>query len=197
MADDKRGRDKKARDAERRQRERDVETELERSDETEPAVDSLEDVESELEALEFPATGSDVVEAVRERTVETPEKTYTLAEPVPDTTEEPFESPADVRARIRRPTVATAVKRVVEASEALPRAGLARSQRNAYQKTFEELEAIDAVDEDEGIRVVADWIVEQIREKEKLPGSRAVRRRAAKYCRTNGYQIREDQWLGV
>lgn len=59
-------------------------------------------------------------------------------------------------------------------------------QRDAYVKTFAELEAIDADDDDEGIRAIADWIVERIREKETLPGSRDVRREAAKFCRSNG-----------
>jgi len=44
---------------------------------------------------------------------------------------------------------------------------------------------------------MGDWIVEQIREKEKKPGSRAVRREAAKFCRANGYEVRNDEWLGV
>ena len=199
MADDKKGRDKQADDAERRQRERDVATELERGDETEPPVEAAElgDLETELESLAFPAAGSEVVAAVGDREVDSVDGAYTVEELVPDTDEETFDSPSAVRVRLERPTVAAAMKRVVEASETLPNTDLRGSQRDAYEKTFEELEAIDADDDDEGIRVIGDWIVERIRERETLPGSRAVRRRAAEFCRANGYQVRNDEWLGI
>lgn len=199
MADDKEGRDKQAHDEERRQRKRDVAEELERGDETEPPVEAtdLGDLETELESLAFPATGTEIVAAVGDREVDAADGTYTVEELVPDTDEETFDAPAAVRVRVQRPTVAAAMKRVVEASETLPNTDLGGSQRDAYEKTFRELEAIDADDDDEGIQVVRDWIVERIREKEKLPGSRDVRRRAAKFCRTNGYQVRNDEWLGI
>jgi hypothetical protein len=45
--------------------------------------------------------------------------------------------------------------------------------------------------------VIADWIVDQIDERGKLPSSRAVRRQAAKFCRANGYPVSADEWLGV
>jgi|AntDeeMinimDraft_6_1070357.scaffolds.fasta_scaffold06646_3 hypothetical protein len=199
MADNKSGRDKQADDEERRQRERAIETELERGDEPEPPVDEavLDDVESDLESVSFPATGADVVAAIGDREVDAVDESYELAELIPDSDAETFEAPTNVRVRVQRPTVATAMKRVVEATDRLPSADLGRSQRDAYEKTFRELAAIDADDDDEGIRVMGDWIVEQIREKEKLPGSRAVRREAAKFCRANGYEVRNDEWLGV
>ncbi|MBX0293752.1 hypothetical protein [Haloarcula nitratireducens] len=199
MADDKSGRDKQARDAERRQRERDVVAELERGDETEPPVDpaELDDFEAALDAVEFPATGSDVVAAVGDRTLTEGGESYTVEELVPDTDEERFSSTAAVRMRVQRPRIAAAMKRIVEASDSLPNVDLGTSQREAYEKTFRELKAIDEDDEDEGIRVIGDWIVERIHEKEKLPGSRDVRRQAAKFCRKNGYSVRNDEWLGV
>ncbi|QLG27793.1 hypothetical protein HUG10_09620 [Halorarum halophilum] len=199
MADDKRGRDKQAQDAERRQRERDIAAELERGDETEPPTDEaeLDEFETELDSLTFPATGSEVVAAVGDREVESVEGAYTVEELVPDTDEERFDSPAAVRVRVQRPTIAAAMKRIVEASETLRNEELGGSQREAYEKTLRELKAIDADDEDEGIAATTDWIVERIRDKEKLPGSRAVRRQAAKFCRSNGYEVRNDDWLGV
>ncbi|SFS10527.1 hypothetical protein SAMN05216559_3750 [Halomicrobium zhouii] len=199
MADNKSGRDKQADDEERRQRERAIETELERGDEPEPPVDeaNLDDVESDLEAVSFPATGADVVAAIGDREVDATDESYAVAELVPDSDAETFAAPTDVRIRVQRPTIATAMKRVVEATDRLSGADLGRSQRDAYEKTFRELAAIDADDDDEGIRVIRDWIVEQIREKEKLPGSRAVRREAADFCRSNGYEVRDDEWLGV
>jgi len=199
MADDKRGRDKQARDEKRRQQERDALEALERSDETEPPVEEtqLDEFETELDALTFPATGTEIVDTVGDRSIETPDGTETVAALVPDTDEEQFDSPAAVRLRVQRPTIAAAMKRVVEASETLQNTDLGHSQRDAYEKTFRALKAIDADDDDEGIQVVADWIVEQIHEKGALPGSRAVRRKAAKFCRSNGYSIRNDEWLGV
>ena len=199
MPDDKQGRDKQADDADRRQRERAILEELERSDETEPPVEEavLDDVETEMGALDFPATGSEVVAAVGDREVESADGTYTVEELVPESDDVTFDSPTAVRVRVQRPTTAAAMKRVVEASDTLQSANLSRSQREAYEKTFRELKAIDADDDDEGVQVIADWLIERIREKQKLPGSRDVRRQAAKYCRTNGYQVRNDEWLGV
>jgi hypothetical protein len=199
MGDDKSGRDKQAQNANRRQRERAILTELERWDETEPAVDERElgDLESELGELPFPATGAEIVDAVGDREIEEEGVSFTLAELVPETDEEEFDAPETVRVRVQRPTIAAAMKRVVEACATVPQVDLGGSQREAYEKTFRALKAIDADDDDEGIQVIADWIVERIHEKEKLPGSRDVRRQAAKFCREQDYQIRNDEWLGV
>jgi hypothetical protein len=199
MADNKNGRENQAQNDERRQRERAIAEELERTDEPEPPVDpsELAYFETELEAVEFPATAADVVAAVGDREVESTEGTYTVAALLPDATVESFESPAEVRTRVQRPTVAGAMKRVVEAADEHQSASFGASQRDGYERTFRELRAIAADDEDEGIRVIADWIVERIHEKEELPGSRDVRRRAAKFCRSNGYAVRNDEWLGI
>lgn len=96
-----------------------------------------------------------------------------------------------------RLTLAVTTKRILEASESLPNADSRGSQRGAYERTFEELRAIDAVDEDEGVEVIGGWILERIEEKGELPGSHAVRRQAAEYCRANGYEVRDDEGLGV
>ena len=199
MPDDKRGREKQARDADMRQRERAIETELERSGETEPPVDPAElgEFEVALETLEFPATGAEVVAAVGDRAIESDEGTYTIEELVPETDEEAFDSPAEIREQVQRPSVAAAMKPIVEASDPLQDENLGQSQRNAYEKTFRELKAISPEDDDEGVHVISDWIVEQIREKGKLPGSRDVRRRAAEFCRANGYEVGNNDWLGV
>ncbi|MEF8821996.1 MAG: hypothetical protein V5A52_06940 [Halovenus sp.] len=199
MADDRQGRDKQAQDTEKRQRQRYLSEELERRDETEPEIDpaTVDEFEGELDEIEFPVTASELVEEIGGREIETPAERYTVAELLPETDAEIFEEPAEVRVLVQRPTIAAAMKRVIEASETLPNTELGRSQREAYEKTFRELKAIDADDDDEGIRVIADWIIDQIREKEKIPGSRGVRREAAKFCRKNGYSVRNDEWLGV
>ena len=199
MADDKNGREKQARGADRRQRERDVDAELQRGDEPEPPVDAgeLDEFESELEPLEFPATGTEIIATVGDREIDSDDGSYTVEELVPETDEETFDSPEAVRVLVQRPTIAAAMKRVIEASKTLPNTELPWSQRKAYEMTFQELEAIDADDDDEGIQAISDWVVERIRTKEKLPTSRDVRRQAAKFCRANGYQVRNDEWLGV
>jgi hypothetical protein len=199
MADDKRGRTKQAHDVERRQRERDLATELERGDEREPPVDTetLAGLEADLEELPFPATGTEVVAAIGDREIESVAGSYSIGELVPETDAETFDSPAAVRVQVQRPTVAAAMKRVVEASTTLRNTDFSWTQRKAYEKTFQELEGIDATDDDEGIQAIGDWIVEQIRDNEMLPTSRAVRREAAKFCRTNGYEVRNDEWLGI
>lgn len=199
MPDTGEGRDKQAHDREKRQREREILEELERWDETEPPVeaDELEELETDLDALAYPATGEEVVEAAGDREVASAEGTYAVAELVPRTERVTFDSAGAVRARVQRPTVAAAMKRIVEASESLPDRDRLGSQREAYEKTLRELKAIDADDDDEGVEVIADWIVERIRDKGRRPSSRDVRRRAATFCRDNGYEIRNDDWLGV
>lgn len=199
MADDRRGREQQADDADRRQRERDIRTELERGDEPEPPVDpsELATVELALEAVEFPATGADVVAAVGDHELTARERTYTVEELVPAVSVETFDSPTAVRMRVQRPTVASAMKRVVEASATLADPEFPSSQRDGYEQTFRALEAVDADDEDEGIAYVRDWIVDRIEEKGKLPSSRDVRREAATFCRRNDYPVRNDEWLGI
>jgi len=199
MPDSREGRDKQARDSDTRQRERAMLEELERWSETEPTVyeEDLDAVEADLEGLEFPLTGEEVVERVGDQRVETGDGSYAVADLIPETEAVRFETPRVVRVRIKRATVAAAMKRIYEAVETLPNAELRGSQREAYERTLRELQGIDAVDEDEGIEVVADWIVEQIRDREKLPGSRQVRKRGAKFARAQGHEVRNDEWLGV
>lgn len=199
MADDKNGREKQARDADRRQRERDVLAELERWDETEPSIDTedLTELAEPLEELDYPVTGAEIVATVGDLVVDSAAGTYAIEELVPKTDAEVYDSPATVRVRLQRPTVATAMKRIVEASDGVRNVDLGGSQREVYEKTFRKLAAIDADDENEGVRAIADWIVERIREDRSLPGSRDVRREAAAFCRANGYEIWNDEWLGI
>jgi len=199
MPDDKRGREKQARDADRRQRERDILAQLERGEETEPPVPEtgLEALETDLEDVSFPATGADIVRAVGDVALPAEAGSATVDALVPETDTETYESPDDVRLRVQRPTIAGAMKRVVEANAAVSNDRLGDSRRTAYEKTLRALKAIDADDEDEGGRVITDWIVEQTHENEEPPGSRSVRREAAEFCRENGYEVRKDEWLGV
>jgi hypothetical protein len=199
MPDDKRGREKQARDADRRQRERDVLAQLERGEEMEPPVPEtgLESLESELDAIEFPATGAEIVAAVGDVELPAEAGPATVDALVPETDTEAYESPDDVRLRVQRPTIAAAMKRVVEANAEATQGPLGVSQREAYEKTLRALKSIDADDDDEGITVITNWIVERTHENAQPPGSRSVRREAAEFCRENGYEVRNDEWLGV
>ncbi|RLM44817.1 hypothetical protein DVK00_10210 [Haloarcula sp. Atlit-47R] len=199
MADNKNGREAQARNEERRQRERAIAEELERADEPEPPVDSTElaSFETELDTLEFPASAATVVDAVGDYEIKSAEGTHTVADLLPDAAVESFDSPAEVRTRVQRPTVAGAMKRIVKAADRYQSASFGASQRDGYERTFRALQAIDADDDDEGIRAIADWIIEHIHENETLPGSRDVRRRASEFCRSNGYSVRNDDWLGI
>ena len=199
MADKKRGRDKQAHDAERRQQNQEIATELERWDEIEPAVPAAEltEFETELESLSFPATGAEIVAAIGDHEIQSVDGSYSVEALLPETAEEHFDSPSAVRVQVQRPGVAAAMKPVVEASKTLPNEEFSWTQRTAYEKTFRALKAIDPDDEDEGVEAITDWIVEWIHTNERLPSSRAVRREAAKFCRANGYQVRSDEWLGI
>ena len=199
MADDKNGREKQAADEDRRQRERDMEAAQSRGDEAEPPVDdaAVEALEAALEPLTFPATGREIVAAVGDRELESPARVYTVADLIPEADLEAFDTPASVRDRVRRPAVAAAMKRVVEAAADLPNEEFGRSQHEAFERTFTALSDINEVDDEEGVRAIADWVVDRIAEKETVPGSREVRREAEKYCRTHGYEVRDDEWLGV
>lgn len=199
MPDDKRGREKQARDAQNRQRQRDVAEARSRAQEPEPPIESeeLDEIEEALDSVPFPATGRELVETVGSRPIESIDRPLTIGDLLPKSEREAFESSADVRKRLEQPMVAVAMKRILEVSEQLPGDKLKGSQWDAYERTFHELHEIDDVDEDEGIQVISDWLVDRIEAKEKLPGSRDVRREAAKYCRKNGYKVRNDEWLGV
>lgn len=89
------------------------------------------------------------------------------------------------------------MKRIVEASETIQNVEFSRSKREAYERTLRALAAKDEADGDEGIAVVTDWIVERIHETGQMPKSRRVRKRAAKFCRENGYRVRDDEWPGA
>ena len=198
MGDTKSGRDEQADDEEQRQRERELAEALDRGDEPEP-VDpgTLADLEAGLDDLEYPATGTDLVAAVGEYEVTTSDGTYALADLIPDTEAETFDSPAAVSVRVERPTVAAAMTRIIEASRDVSGLELGASQRAAYEKTFRALQAVDTLDDDEGVVAITDWVVDRIEATDDLPGSRAVRRRAAKYARANDYSVSADEWLGI
>lgn len=100
--------------------------------------------------------------------------------------------------RLRDMSIEAAIRRIREAeTEAGLRDDDRAQQHEVYEKTFHALEDVTPHDDDEGITVVTEWIVERIEESGERPDSRAVRRRAAEFCRDNGYEIGDNDWLGA
>jgi hypothetical protein len=196
MADDKQGREDQARAADRRRQERDIAEALERRDETEPPIPDAElaEVEEVLESVEFPAKAADIVEATDGAVIETPVGSYAVAELLP---EDRYRSRAAVRARLQRPAISTALARIDAATAEVGGVELSDSRRETYEKTLRALASIDATDRDEGVEAVTDWILDRLAETGDLPSSRAVRREAARFCRSNGYSVSNNDWLGI
>jgi hypothetical protein len=92
-------------------------------------------------------------------------------------------------------SVRSALERIADADDSLTDRDDVERQYEMYRKTLEALEDVDA-DDDEGIAVVTDWIVDRIETTGTRPSSKAVRQRATEFCRNNDYPISDDSWLG-
>jgi hypothetical protein len=92
--------------------------------------------------------------------------------------------------------VRSALRRIAAVDASVTEKDDLEQQYEMYRKTFEALEDVDADDENEGITVVTEWIVDQIETTGERPSSKAVRHRATEFCRNNGYEGRDDSWLG-
>ena len=88
------------------------------------------------------------------------------------------------------------MRRISEADDSRTETDDREQQYEMYRKTFRALEDVTPEDDDEGVTVVADWIVEQLEENGERPGSRQVRRRAREFCEHNGYDVSDNDWLG-
>jgi predicted RNA-binding Zn ribbon-like protein len=138
MVDNKSGRDKQADDERKRQLERDMLEQRERGDETKPPVDpeTLDEFERELATIEFPATAETVVAELGDWEIEAADSTYTVEELLPASDAEVLPDPETVRLQVQRPTVARAMKQILEAARELSAGAVQESQRDAYEKTF-------------------------------------------------------------
>jgi hypothetical protein len=193
MGDTKEGREDQAQAEDRRQRKRAIQEELERWHETEPP----RELEDALEDLDYPVTTERVAESVGDYEVPVGDETIPVTEIVRRSTRDRYDSAEEARYRIRRPSVAASLRRLLAVSEEAGLADEFREREDAYEKTLRALEDVDADDEDEGIAVVTAWIVERVQEGGALPKSRRVRNHAADFCRDNDYEIRDDSWLGA
>ena len=105
MADDKDGRDKQARDQERRQRERMQNEAVTRADEEDPTRsgrdEQLGDLDGVLANHDYPVTTEELIDAYGDTEILTQDGTESLEEVLTDTGNQTFDSPDEVRARIR------------------------------------------------------------------------------------------------
>jgi len=193
MGDTKDGREKQAQKELERQRQHAIQEELQRWDETEPP----RELDDALDDLDYPASTERVAEAVGEYEVPVGDDTIPVAEIVQRSTRDSYETAEEARQRIRRPSVAASLRRLVAVSREAGLEDAFREREDTYEKTLRALEDVDADDADEGIAAVTEWISEQIRQNDALPKSRRVRNYAAEFCRDNDYEIRDDAWLGA
>lgn len=68
------------------------------------------------------------------------------------------------------------------------------SRRTVYEKALRETAEIAG---EPAATALAQWIQEQIRERERFPDGRRVRKRGAELCRENGHQVSTGSWLGA
>jgi hypothetical protein len=90
------------------------------------------------------------------------------------------------------------MRRIADANElaaGIEEASDHEQHHEMYRKTLEALVDIDADDENEGVAVVTEWIIEQLEDGTR-PSSEAVRRRARQFCEHSGYELPDDSWLG-
>lgn len=104
MADDKQGRDKQAHDAERRQRERELEEARDRADEAEPIGDEpdgrLGDLDEALENHNYPTTREELITDYGDYEVQTQGGSKSIGEILAPLDNERYDSADDVRNRI-------------------------------------------------------------------------------------------------
>lgn len=105
MADDKRGREKKANDRESSQRKREMNEARDRGDEPEPVHDDagerLGELDDELESQEYPTTAGELTDRYGDREVETQEGSVAIEDLLESVEDETYQSADDVRSRIQ------------------------------------------------------------------------------------------------
>jgi hypothetical protein len=88
-----------------------------------------------------------------------------------------------------------AIQRLRELSEGICGTTAVRPKLELYQRTLRELDAITPDADSHGVLVLVEWIESYVETEGRLPPSKAVRERAARYCRSRGYEVGEDSWL--
>jgi len=70
----------------------------------------------------------------------------------------------------------------------------AESRRTVYKKALKEAETVGGSEQMHALGV---WIQNQIRDHQRLPSGREVRKRGAEMCRSNGHRVSTGSWLGA
>lgn len=70
----------------------------------------------------------------------------------------------------------------------------AGSRRKAYERGLTEVHDVEG---ERGGRQLFNWIQEQIRNEERFPSAREVRKRGAKILRESGHEVSTGNWLGA
>jgi len=91
--------------------------------------------------------------------------------------------------------VERAIQRLRELSEGISGTTAVRPKLELYQRTLRELDEVTPDADDQGVLVLVEWIESYADVEGRLPPSKAVRERAARYCRDRGYDLAEDSWL--
>lgn len=86
-------------------------------------------------------------------------------------------------------------QRIRDAGESVSGQESIQERMDVYMNTLEELDDLTPEDDDEGVTVVTQWIVDRMAERDEYPRSVDVRDRAAQYCRENGYEVPDGSWL--
>jgi cytochrome P450 len=69
-----------------------------------------------------------------------------------------------------------------------------RSQRAAYEKGLREVERVAGKPQ---ARELAEWIQDEIEDRETFPSAREVRNQGATICRRSGHDVSTNDWLGA
>lgn len=88
-----------------------------------------------------------------------------------------------------------AIQRLRELSEGICGTTAIRPKLELYQRTLRELDDVTPDADGQGALVIVEWIESYVEAEGRLPPSKAVRERGARYCRNRGYEVGEDSWL--
>jgi hypothetical protein len=187
VGDTKDGREEVKRGIERAPRE-----ELARSHETEPP----RELDDALEELECPAPAERVVGTAGEYEVQTDDDAIPVAEVVERSSCGRYESADDARMKLRRPSVAASLRRLEAVSQETGLREEFRERRDACERT-PRARGRRGRRRGRGHRR-RDGVGRRGDAGQRGgPKLRRARKRAAKFCRNNGYEVREDDWLGA
>jgi uncharacterized protein YwbE len=97
-----------------------------------------------------------------------------------------------IQRRLR--TIDNAAVEALDVATRLEARAKAGSQREGYERSLREIERVAGK---QAAGELTEWIVEQIHTNEKFPHSKKVRNHGAKICRSQGFSMSDNDWLGA